>query len=108
MAGQSDQIKVMFKRFAPILLLVSACGPPLQPSPPLVAPPVLTPAAEDTCNAAQYGNLIGQDASALERVLLMGPVRVVRPGMAVTMDYSAARINFSIDAANRINQITCG
>ncbi len=62
----------------------------------------------DTCNAAAYGNLISQDATALERVLIMGKVRVLRPGDAMTMDYWPDRINFMIDDGNRIAQITCG
>ena len=52
--------------------------------------------------------LIGQDATALERVLIMGKVRVLRPGQAMTMDYWPDRINFMIDGDNRIERITCG
>jgi Peptidase inhibitor I78 family len=99
---RAGQTMGMIKRIAPVILLLSACAQAPQLTPP--APPV----GEDTCNAAQYGGLVGQDATALERVLLMGPVRVIRPGMAVTMDYSATRINFAIDDANRISAITCG
>ncbi len=102
-AGQAGQTVRMFKRIAPVILLLSACA-----QPPLPALPPVVPVAEDTCGSAQYANLIGQDATALERVLLMGPVRVIRPDMAVSMDYSAARINFAVDAGNRITGITCG
>lgn len=101
--GRAGQTGRMIYRIAPVILLLAACAQ----TPGPVLPPV-TPIAEDTCNAAQYSDLIGQDATALERVLLMGPVRVIRPDMAVTMDYSAARINFAIDAGNRITGITCG
>lgn len=93
----------MITRFAPVILMLSACAQIPGPGLPPVAP-----IAEDTCNAAQYANLIGQDATALERVLLMGPVRVIRPGIGVTMDYSAARINFAIDESNQIARISCG
>ncbi len=72
-----------------------------------VAPPV-PPTLEDTCNAGQYGDLIGQDATALEKVLILGPVRVIRPGDAVTQDFRPNRINFGIDAENRISDISCG
>lgn len=101
--GKTAQTGDMKNRFAPVILLLSACGQLPQPA----LPPV-PPMAEDTCNATQHADLVGQDATALERVLLMGPVRVIRPGMAVTMDYSAERINFTIDDANRISGITCG
>jgi hypothetical protein len=77
-----------------------------------VAPPDAGPAvpdaADDTCNAAPLGRLIGQDATTLERELILRQVRVIRPGMAVTMDYSAGRINFEVDDANRIVRIFCG
>jgi len=71
------------------------------------APP-LPPTDSDTCDGIQYAGLIGQDATALERVLILGQVRVIRPGMAVTMDFRPERLNFKIDAANRITRIFCG
>lgn len=70
--------------------------------------PPLPPTLEDTCNAGEYANLIGQDATALEKVLILGMVRVVRPGDMVTQDYRPERINFGIDASNRISDISCG
>ena len=81
------------------LILLAACAQ-AETSDPL---PV-----EDTCNATPRAALIGQDATALERVLIMGKVRVLRPGQAMTMDYWPDRINFMIDDANRIERITCG
>ena len=63
---------------------------------------------DDTCGATQHADLIGQDATALERVLILGMVRVTRPGDMVTMDFRAERINFKIDAAENIEAITCG
>jgi len=64
--------------------------------------------AEDTCNAGAYDNLIGQQATALERVLLLGAVRVIRPNDAVTMDFRPERINFMIGADESITRIRCG
>ena len=61
----------------------------------------------DTCNASQYAHLIGQDATALERVLLLGQVRVIRPGDAVTADFRPERINFHIGSDNAIVSIGC-
>ncbi len=68
----------------------------------------LPPQTEDTCGARQFADLIGQDATALERVLLLGPVRVIRPGDAVTRDYRVERINFMIDENETIRSIDCG
>jgi len=83
------------------LLLVAACAPePQRPS--------LPSTLEDTCDARRYGDLIGQDATALEKVLIMGMVRVIRPGDAVSQDFRPGRINFGIGSDNRINDISCG
>ncbi|QEE34316.1 hypothetical protein FTO60_00520 [Octadecabacter sp. SW4] len=98
------------KRFFPFLLMaLAACEAAvldgrdqriIQPQMPIIG--------DDTCGAAPHAALIGQDATALERVLIMRAVRVIRPGMAVTMDYSAARINFDISESQRIERIWCG
>ncbi|MEN8919220.1 MAG: I78 family peptidase inhibitor [Octadecabacter sp.] len=87
---------------APIMFLAAceAASPP-PPANPMPAP------AEDTCNASAYSNLIGQDVTALERVMLLGQVRVIRPGQAVTMDYRPNRINFNVGEGNRITSIHC-
>lgn len=70
--------------------------------------PPLPPQLEDTCGAADFANLIGQDATALEKTLLLGPVRVIRPGDAVTMDFRPDRINFKIAENETIRTIDCG
>lgn len=87
----------------PFLALI-ACDGPIAALPP---GPAIPPATQDTCNANQYAHLIGQDATALERILLMGQVRVIRPGDAVTMDFRPERINFMIEPDNRIASISC-
>ncbi|SEW39165.1 Peptidase inhibitor I78 family protein [Cognatiyoonia koreensis] len=63
---------------------------------------------DNTCNGERYGTLVGQDATALERVLILGQVRVIRPGMVVAQDYRPERINFEIGGDNRVTRITCG
>mgnify|MGYP000530713279 CR=1 FL=1 len=63
---------------------------------------------DNTCDGERYGTLVGQDATALERVLILGQVRVIRPGMVVTQDYRPERINFEIGTDNRVTRITCG
>lgn len=75
-----------------------------------VAPsmPALPPAEADTCNAARFGDLIGAPVTALETRLYLGPVRVIRPGDAVTMDFSASRLNIALDASDRIVRLSCG
>lgn len=85
------------------ILFVAACETATLP-PADVVPPV----GEDSCGAAEHAALIGQNATALERVLIMRPVRVIRPGMAITMDYSQDRINFDIGEDGNIRRIWCG
>ncbi|PKP71018.1 MAG: hypothetical protein CVT82_04100 [Alphaproteobacteria bacterium HGW-Alphaproteobacteria-4] len=62
----------------------------------------------DTCGATALQGLIGQPESVLQGMVFAGPLRVIRPGQAVTMDYSAARLNVSLDAGGRIVRVTCG
>ncbi|SIT85857.1 Peptidase inhibitor I78 family protein [Yoonia rosea] len=68
----------------------------------------LPPQSEDTCGASEFAHLIGQQATALERTLLLGPVRVIRPGDAVTMDFRTDRVNFRIGEDETIQRIDCG
>jgi hypothetical protein len=79
-------------------LLLTGCAATQAPLP---AP------SQDTCNATTYGTLIGQPATALERVLLMGKVRVIRPNQPVTKDFWPDRINFMIDESEVIASISC-
>ena len=91
----------MKKLFA--LIMLAGCSATVMPA----TPPVPLP-QDDTCNAADYATLVGQPATALERVLLLGKVRVIRPDQPVTMDFRQDRINFVIDGDDRIAAITCG
>jgi len=62
----------------------------------------------DACQAPTYQGLVGRPESALAGVLFAVPVRVIRPGEAVTQDFSQSRVNISIDAAGRIAGVACG
>ncbi|SLN30405.1 I78 family peptidase inhibitor [Pseudooctadecabacter jejudonensis] len=89
---------------APIVGL-AACDAPLTKTPPT---PPAPPLSADTCNANRHTAVIGQDATALERILIMDEVRVIRPNMAVTQDFRPNRINFNIGPDNRVISIMCG
>ena len=97
----------MTRVFLLLALALSACAPLALPPQAGVEPGPAMPAA-DTCGAGPYAGLIGQPATALERVLILRQVRVIRPGDAVTMDFREDRINFLIDGSERIARITCG
>jgi hypothetical protein len=84
------------------LLLLAACTTEAPP----VTPPPLPP--EDACGAPGLQSLVGRPASVLETMKFAQPVRIIRPGMAVTMDYRADRLNIEIDARETIIRVTCG
>jgi hypothetical protein len=67
-----------------------------------------TPPPDPDCGAADLQTLVGQPASMLDTMKFSQAVRVIRPGMAVTMDYVAERLNIETDAASRITRVTCG
>lgn len=84
-----------------LFVLLSACAAqvPVQPA---------APSLPDTCNATRQIGLIGQPATALERVMILGQVRIIRPDDLVTLDFRDQRINFYLDDADRITDVRCG
>ncbi len=94
----------MTLRFASLaLMLLAACVvEPEFRGPPLPAP------VDDSCEARVHANLIGRPATSLEKVLILGRVRIIRQNTAVTMDFVPERINFDLDGAEAIRRIWCG
>lgn len=84
-------------------LLLAAC---VETAPGTVADAPST--AGPTCGATGLQGLIGKPQSALDGMRFAGPVRVIKPGMAVTMDFSPGRLNILLDETGRISRITCG
>lgn len=64
----------------------------------------------ETCAASEFGAdaLIGRRADSIPFADFPFPVRVVRPGMAVTLDFSEARLTVETDAAGIITRASCG
>lgn len=94
----------MTQRIAPLaLILLAACVA----EPEFRGPPLPDP-ADDSCEARAQAGLIGQPAAALEKVLILGRVRIIRPNTPVTMDFVPERINFDLDGADVIRRIWCG
>lgn len=60
----------------------------------------------DTCNAAAYAGLVGQDA--VVALQIPDPKRSYRPDEAVTQDLIPARVNVVLDDTDVITAITCG
>ncbi len=72
-------------------------------------------AAEPTgeCDASKAEGLVGREASEenaaeAKRLTAARAIRWIRPGQAVTMDYSPSRLNIKVDANERIEGFTCG
>lgn len=95
------------RAFALILpLALAACVEGEAPPDPGQSDPPLPP--ETACDAPGLQQLHGQPQTVLQTMKFSGPVRIIQPGMAVTMDYNAARLNIEIDRAGLIARIFCG
>lgn len=82
-------------------LVMAGCVPILQhPAEPLPT--------ETACGAADLQALVGQPAKVLQTMRFGQQVRIIRPGMAVTADYSAMRLNIDINANEKISRVYCG
>lgn len=71
-------------------------------------PANMPPAAEDTCGAAGFADLIGQPRSAAETAALPVDARIVGPDDAVTMDFNPERLNVLLNDNNLVDRLTCG
>ncbi len=85
------------------LLLAAGCtGTPMS-KPAGTTQPASGP---DTCNAAAYQHLVGQDA--VVDLSLPDPKRTYRLGDPVTLDFNPARLNIKLDDTDTIIAIDCG
>ena len=88
-------------------ILTAGC----QAQTPAQAPP--PPAVGSDCNAAPAQFAVGQAygealADEVRRRSGASSVRVIRPGMAVTMDFNAQRVNLDLDGGSRVTRVRCG
>ena len=74
----------------------------------VVTQPVPQPPAEDLCGASAYQYLVGKPGVLLDGMRFSQDVRVIQPGMAVTMDYRADRLNFWLNDVDQIERVVCG
>ncbi|MES2142817.1 MAG: I78 family peptidase inhibitor [Pseudomonadota bacterium] len=82
-----------------LALVIAACQPvPATPIDPTLA----------SCGASDLQSLVGQDKTVLATMTFPAPTRIIEPGMAVTMDYSATRLNIWIAEDDSIARVTCG
>ena len=88
-----------------LALVTAACVPATEPFP---GDPGPVPGGVNQCGALDLQYLVGAPASDLDRMRFNKPVRVIYPDTAVTMDYSADRLNFEVDRTGRITRVNCG
>ncbi|MDR0807662.1 MAG: hypothetical protein LBE86_00780 [Gemmobacter sp.] len=76
---------------------------------PMDMTPGLNDREPDTCKAADYRYLIGQNEAAVNAAGITRPTRFVTPGGIVSQEeYNSFRINFQLDAVGNVVGITCG
>lgn len=85
-------------------------APPTSPTAPDAAAESALPAAEqDTCKAASYASLIGQDYKQAPPAPAGKVIRVVCTTCPMTMDFNAERLNVIYDEkSGLIRRLTCG
>lgn len=60
------------------------------------------------CGAEDLQGLVGQPVAVLDSMRFSQTLRVIYPGMAVTMDYSAKRLNIQVGDDKTIIRVSCG
>jgi len=101
-----------------LLLALGACATPLSEPAAASAAAASTPPpdAEEpamTCQADKGQKAVGQIAdeplvAQVKADTTSERVRVIQPGMMVTMDYREDRVNLEVDADNRVTVVRCG
>ncbi len=62
----------------------------------------------DQCGASDLQYLVGKPAVLLDGMRFSQEVRVIQPGMAVTMDFRGDRLNFWLNDRDVIERVICG
>jgi hypothetical protein len=101
--------------------LATGCGGMTPPSPipasnsgsPVTPNPPTPPPDSGACEASKAQWAIGERANAdlLERARVAagaGAARFLRPNQAITLEFSASRLNLGLDAADIVRTVNCG
>lgn len=96
------------KKLLALLALAACTTAATVPTSPQPIANRLPTGMDDTCKAVRYHTLLDQDATALERILILGEVRIIRPNSIVTQDYRPTRMNFHVGESGDITRISCG
>jgi Peptidase inhibitor I78 family len=60
------------------------------------------------CGAKAMQELVGQNKAIFAAMTVPMGTRIIEPGMPITEDYSASRLNFDLDEAGTITRVWCG
>lgn len=93
--------------------LMACATPPTGASEPTATTPPSMEEAPMTCQADKGQWAVGQlaDEALVAKVksdTKSERMRVIKPGMAVTMDFREDRVNLEVDADNRVISVRCG
>ena len=75
---------------------------------PAAATPSPAPEDQAACRADEFQSLVGRTHEDLLTTRILGPVRIIRPDQAVTMDFIAARLNIVLDEDEVVTRVYCG
>lgn len=89
------------KRLSPAFLAVVGASA-------LLAGCVAAAPTQPDCDASGLQSYVGEPRSVLAAMTLPAPVRIIEPGMVVTMEFNPKRLNFVIGEDGRIERIYCG
>ena len=76
---------------------LAACVPAAMP----VTPPAM-------CDTVALAAFVGAPLASLQAAGLPPGTRIIRPGDAITEDYSESRLNVDLDARDNITRLWCG
>ncbi|MBT0669082.1 hypothetical protein HT136_11975 [Novosphingobium profundi] len=95
-------------------ITLAGCTPATQGEANMPPPPSTTrPDPQPLCGAELYQKHVGEVASeallaSIRETQGKKPVRVLKPGSVMTMDYRGDRLNVEVDADNVITRLHCG
>lgn len=61
----------------------------------------------DSCGAARFRNLIGEEAATIDPASLPQRARIITPDMMVTQDFAPTRLNIIVGTNGRVGSLRC-
>lgn len=97
----------------PLCAAMTACATPGNGAPNEIPPAIQADGGNYNCENADLTEFVGKTGSTdvYEQARIKANarhVRVVKPGMAVTMDYRIDRLTVMLDDSGKIESISCG